>query len=55
MVLFSTILVHRVHDALNRITDSRISAEVEKKLQEREADNESGFAECMEFTGENTD
>jgi hypothetical protein len=37
------------------ITDSRISSEVEKELQEREADNESWFAECVEFTGEDTD
>jgi hypothetical protein len=37
------------------ITDSRISSEVEKELQEREADDESGLAERVEFTGEDTD
>jgi len=37
------------------MTDSRISSEVEKELQEREADDESGLAECVEFTSEDTD
>jgi hypothetical protein len=37
------------------MTDSRISSKVEKEMQEWEADDKSGLAERMEFTGEDTD
>ena len=36
------------------MTNSCINSEVEKELQEWEANDESGLAECVEFTDEDT-
>ena len=55
MVLLETIYHHVGSGVKKAKVNSRISSKVEEELKESEAHNESGFAERVEISCEDTD